>query len=158
MYFFIFILSTDCYSLSSLVSKDVFLSLLSTGRSGNNYIGLTMPAHNSVGYLPPPRRLFPPAFVCLPVHLSVCQEHHIKTTDRVFKKISDKEFTIKFSKSSRFGSGSRNFLKEFCHCEIGEIQYVLLITQKVTDKFLWWFFEGWDFALDFGAYPDHDPI
>ena len=34
-----------------------------------------------------------------------------KTIYRVFMKILDKEFTIKFSKSSGFGSGSRNFFE-----------------------------------------------
>ena len=57
---------------------------------------------------------------------------------------------------------SGNFWMNFCHCKIGAIQRILLITREVVDEveFSWIFLVVWclrsNKPFDFGADPDQD--
>ena len=71
--------------------------------------------------------------VCLSVCLSVCllATLHKKIRSDLYNNITtefslDKKAAVKFWKSSGYGSGSREFLKEFLPLWVGEIRHILL--------------------------------
>ena len=158
---FIFVLiyvSFYCYSVNWLLFSIMNdgtphnLTMALAGRSRNNCICLIIrPARiRQGGYVLAGIILS----VCLFICLSVRNFTWKKTIYRVFMKILDKEFTIKFSKSSGFGSGSRNFFEGILPLWDRRNSVCFADNSKSYRRILVKFFEGWDFSLDFGAYPN----
>ena len=74
-------------------------------------------------------------FVCLSVWLLATSHKNYRSDQLNFTSVVsvDKELT-KFFKSSASGSGSRNFLKDFQHCEIGHFPNLARVSGKMIES------------------------